>query len=297
MEKSLDLSTVFTNTEKKLLCLEVNPPYGVDCSSIFKRLDKDLGDLDFFNVTDSALARMKMSGFMFAAELKKRYSIEPLVNLSCRDRNLIAIQGDLLGSWMQGIKSVIALTGDAVSIGDDPDRKGVFEVNSVGLLNVINKLNSGFSVVDKKLRGAPNITAGVVVNPNAKNYKAEIKKLQRKKDAGAVYALSQPVFDIESSVNFFKEASLVGLPIFIGLLPIKNAKGAMAINKIPGITLSQSLLENAESNPEADLQDLSMDLCLEIARANSEYVCGYHVISGAYPSLGLELLKSVGSLQ
>ena len=138
---------------RKLLCLEVNPPKGVDCAKVFNRLDKHLKSVDFFNITDSALARMRMNPMVFAAELKKRYDVEPLVNMSCRDRNLIAMQGDLLAGWMMGVRSVIALTGDAISVGDSPDSKGVFEVNSVGLLGAVNKLNAGEDLVGNKLQG------------------------------------------------------------------------------------------------------------------------------------------------
>ena len=170
------LNKNFKNTSKKLLCIEVNPPKGTDLEAIFKRLDQHLTHVDFFNITDSALARMRMSPLPFAAKLKERYGVEPMVNISCRDRNLLALQADLLSGWMMGVHSVVALTGDALSVGDNPDRKGVFEVNSVGLLNAIETLNSGQELAGNKLKGAPNFSPGVVVNPNARNSNAELKK-------------------------------------------------------------------------------------------------------------------------
>src|SRR5689334_4471947 len=112
------------------LCLEVNPPRGTDLTAIFQRLDGNIDGIDFLNVTDSALARMKCGALPFASLLKQRYGIEPLVNLACRDRNIIALQSDLLGGWILGVRSVVALTGDAVTVGDLPETKGVFEVNS-----------------------------------------------------------------------------------------------------------------------------------------------------------------------
>jgi 5,10-methylenetetrahydrofolate reductase len=149
---------------RPVICLEVNPPRGVDLDPIFTRLEGHIDGLDFFNVTDSALARMKCASLPFAAMLKQRFGVEPLVNLSCRDRNVIALQGELLAAWMMGVRSIVALTGDAVSIGDLPSAKGVFEVNSVGLLQIVEKLNSGYDLAGNELKGAPHFWPGAVVN-------------------------------------------------------------------------------------------------------------------------------------
>ena len=180
-----ELAKLLSSGEKPLLSLEVNPPHGVEFESILQRLEGRLEGVDLFNVTDSALARMRFAAIPFASLLKNRFGLEPLVNISCRDRNLIAIQGDLLAAWALGIRSVVALTGDAVSVGDSPERKGVFEVNSVGLLKVIAKLNSGYDLAEKPLSGGTAFVPGVVVNPNAKNAAAELRRLDKKREAGA----------------------------------------------------------------------------------------------------------------
>lgn len=275
---------------KKLLCLEVNPPRGVDLEPIFARLDGNVEGIDFLNVTDSALAKMRMGALSFAALLKHRYNIEPLVNLSCRDRNVIALQSDLLAGWASGIRSIIALTGDAVSIGDMPDAKGVFEVNSVGLLHLVQALNEGKDLAGNKLTGIPNYLTGVVVNPNAKNASAEIRRLSKKREAGACYALSQPVFDEESSQNFFREASAIGIPIFVGLLPFKSGQSLLSITRIPGIRISERLTVMASTDSGSDLSEFSIEHSVKIAQSCAPYVRGYHVISGATPKLALQLI-------
>ncbi len=272
---------------RPLLCLEVNPPRGTDFGEILDRLEGKLNGVDFLNVTDSALARMKMSPFVFASELTRRFSLECLVNVSCRDRNLIAIQSELLGAWALGVKSIVALTGDAVSVGDDPQRKGVFETNSVGLLSVIKCLNEGSDLVGNKLKGFPSYLPGVVVNPNAKNPSAEIKRLQKKRDAGAVYALSQPVFDVENALRFFEEAAKVDVALFLGLLPLKSARAASHVASIPGIRLSPELEGMLSGDLERDISEYSMEHGLKIAKACRSYVAGYHVISGATPKLAI----------
>jgi methionine synthase / methylenetetrahydrofolate reductase(NADPH) len=274
---------------KPLICLEVNPPRGTDLEPIFARLDGQVGGIDFFNVTDSALARMRLAALPFASVLRNRYGIEPLANVSCRDRNLIAIQADLLAAWVTGVRSIVALTGDAVSVGDSPERKGVFEVNSIGLLHALQTLNSGTDLNGHTLKGKTAFISGVVVNPNAKNPEVELRRLQRKKEAGACYALSQPVFDAESATQFFSQAQKIGVPVFMGVLPFKSAQAALGISKVPGIRISGPVLEMLEKAGSEDLSDFFIEHCLKLCQANLPYVRGFHVISGATPMLAQRL--------
>jgi 5,10-methylenetetrahydrofolate reductase len=274
---------------KPLICLEVNPPRGTDLEHVYARLDGRLGGIDFFNVTDCALARMRLAAIPFGSVLKNRYHIEPLVNVSCRDRNLIAIQADLLAGWVTGVRSIVALTGDAVSVGDSPERKGVFEVNSLGLLHALQTLNSGADLNGHELKGKTAFIPGVVVNPNAKNPEVELKRLQRKKEAGAAYALSQPVFDAESSAQFFSQAQKIGLPVFMGVLAFKNAQAGLGISKVPGIKVAGPVLEMLQKAGNEDLSEFFIQHCLKLCQANLSYVRGFHVISGATPQLAQRL--------
>lgn len=278
---------------KPLICLEVNPPRGVDCEAIFERLEGKLAGVDFLNVTDSALARMRFSALPFAALLKNKFGIEPLVNISCRDRNLIALQADLLAGWGLGVRSVVALTGDAVTIGDAPDTKGVFEVNSVGLLQAIRTLNAGHDLVGNDLQGAPQYLPGVVVNPNVKNPAVELKRLERKVAAGAAYALSQPVFDVETSTAFFRSTQSIGIPILMGLMAFRSSKAALNIVNVPGLRLSEEMRALVTAHEGEDFSELSIAHCLKLAAANSEFVAGFHVVSGTTPKLALKLTQQL----
>lgn len=289
------IDDIVLNPAKPLLCLEVNPPRGVELEPVWERLEGELSGVDFLNITDSALARMRISPLPFASLIKQRFGVEPLVNISCRDRNLIAIQADLLAGWTTGVRSVVALTGDAVSVGDSPERKGVFEVNSVGLLNVIKTLNEGKDLAGNELKGAPSFFPGVVVNPNAKNTSVELRRLQKKKEAGARYALSQPVFDLELAGQFFAEAKKIGVPTFVGLLPLKTAKAARGILHVPGMKLSPEIVERIEKEPDCDLSEYSLELCLKIAKGIKDSVCGFHVVSGTTPKLALKLTSVLQS--
>jgi len=279
---------------KPLVCLEVNPPRGVDCSVVLARLTGQLTGIDCLNVTDSALARMKSAALPFAALLKQRLGVEPLVNVSCRDRNLIALQADLLAAWMHGVHSIVALTGDAVTVGDSPERKGVFEINSVGLLNAVKTLNSGQDLSGNFLTGAPNFVCGVVTNPNAKNIAAEVRRLAKKGEAGATYALTQPVFDETVARAFLTEARTTKVKILLGLMPFKSYEAALALGQIPGIRMPQSVLDEVRALPAEKVADFSMQLCERIFKSVGDLALGVHVISGASAKLGLELAQHLG---
>ena len=273
-------------------CLELNPPRGVDSSAVINRLMGQLDGISFVNVTDSALARMKAGALPFASVIKRELKVEPLVNLTCRDRNVLALQSDLLGGAMLGLRSIIALTGDALSVGDMPDAKGVFEVNSVGLLGIVQKLNEGADLAGNPLKGALGMIPGVVVNPNARNTGAELRRLQKKKAAGARYALSQPVFDLVAARAFLEQAQAeVDLPILLGVMPIRSGKAGLAMSSVPGITLPSELLEECTRVGDADFSERSIERAMSICSGVRELVAGFHVVSGPTPLLGLRLVR------
>lgn len=289
------LNALGSSSEPPVLCLEINPPRGVDVEGVLERY-RELKGVDCVNVTDSALAKMRMSGVVFASLFKARFGIEPLVNFSCRDRNIIGMQSELLGAWVSGIRSIVALTGDAVTVGDLPDAKGVFEVNSIGLLNMIRTLNEGRDLAGHDLKGGTGFVPGVVVNPNVKNPNAELKRLARKKESGAVYALSQPVFDALQAREFFKRAAEeVGVQCLVGVLPFRSAKGFEMIAKVPGIKTPEAVLARVQSLPEERVAEESIAIALEVAEATSQYVRGVHVISGTSPLLAIELCNRLVS--
>lgn len=291
-DSQLDRLAAFKAGDPLHFCLEVNPPRGTDYSLVMKRLRDKLEGVSFVNVTDSALARMKAAAFPFASILKRDLGVEPLVNVSCRDRNVIALQGDLLGAAMLGIRSVVALTGDALTVGDMPNAKGVFEVNSVGLLDIIRTLNEGVDLAGGSLKGTPRVIPGVVVNPNARNVNAELRRLEKKRAAGARYALTQPVFEPVAARTFLEQARQgVDMPIMLGVMPIRSGNAGLAMSSVPGIRLPAVLIEECTRVGEGDLSEFSFVRALEICEAVRDLVAGFHVVSGPTPTLGLQLVR------
>jgi len=280
---------------KPLLCMEINPPRGINYSSTLEQLGKRAEQLDFVNVTDCALAKMRASSISFAAIIKNKTGIEPLVNISCRDRNVMALQADLLGAQLLGLSSVITLTGDAMSVGYTPEAKGVFEVNSVGLLEIISNLNLAKDGTGRELRGNTQIVAGVVANPNANNMSAELKRLKKKKDAGAVYVLTQPVYDFNKAQEFCSQATQLGLAVFLGLMPIKDKSALGSIAKIPGIKIAEEIFSQWQTLDDQDLKKASFEFCLQQARTCLDNVVGFHIVAGASVKLAFELLDLMSS--
>lgn len=279
---------------RPLLCLEVNPPRGTDVAAVIDRCSQ-LRGVDCVNVTDSALAKMRLSALTFASIFKQQTGIEPLVNVSCRDRNVIALQSELLGAWAVGVRSIVALTGDAVTVGDLPDAKGVFELNSIGLLQLVSTLNQGRDLAGVELKGYPRFIPGVVVNPNARNRDAELRRLERKRQAGATYALSQPVFDVEQARAFFQAASSLGVQLMVGLMPFRSARAFEAIAKVPGIKIGEELVARVRVLPEAEVAAFSCTVAEEVAEQVRPFVRGFHVVSGGSPLLALDLCERLAS--
>ncbi len=278
------------------LCLEVNPPRGTDLSSTIDRLTPVLDKIDFLNVTDCALAKMKAAALPCASRIKDMTGKEVVVNVACRDRNLIALQADLLAAWISGVTGIVALTGDAMSVGDSPERKGVFEVNSVGLLQTIMQLNQGKDADGHELKGKTSFLAGAVCNPNAKNTEVEVRRLGKKSNAGARFTLSQPVFDPEVSTRFFSLAGALNVDLYVGLMPIKNRKMLEAVGSIPGIKLGQGFIDQTAGLSDAEISKFSIDYAIMLAEQLKGLVAGFHVISGGYPSLANELVLELSKI-
>jgi 5,10-methylenetetrahydrofolate reductase len=272
------------------ICLEVNPPRGCDAAAIFEKLDaEDLNHIDLFNVTDCALAKLKLHAATFAACLKQKYSKEVVVNLSCRDRNLLGLESELLGASFAGIGGVVAITGDAMSVGDNADRKGVFEVNSVRLMETITKFNQGSDAEGRPLKGATKLLICGVANPHSTNQGVELKRLKKKKDAGASLILTQPVFDAPSTKDFFIQARDLGLEMMAGLLAFKTPTTAMHGLAVPGVKVPVDKYKDLA--PDADISEQTINECLAIAESLKDVVSGFHIITGGNMTLSMKLVR------
>jgi len=234
-----------------VVCVEIDPPKGLSLDRIFEQVDKVMASkkVDAIDINSGAMARVGMDALIVAGALEAR-GVETVPHLTSRDQNIIGLQAALLGAWtVGGVRNVLAITGDPPSVGDYPETSGVYEVDSVGLVKVLNRLNQGTDWAGKTLGGATNFAIGVAVNPVAEDLDNEIERFHAKVEAGAHYAMTQPLFDPEHWHAFLKKlGGKPAIPVLIGIWPLNSYKQALRLNnEVPGIVIPQSLLKSMEA--------------------------------------------------
>ncbi len=236
---------------KFAVCVEIDPPKGLSLDRIFEQVDKVMasGKVDAIDINSGAMARVGMDALMTAGALEAR-GVETVPHLTTRDQNIIGLQAMLLGAWtVGGVRNVLAITGDPPSVGDYPEASGVYEVDSVGLVKILHRLNQGTDWAGKTLGGATNFSIGVALNPVADDLDVEIERFHAKVEAGAHYAMTQPLFDPEHWHAFLKKlGGKPAIPVLIGIWPLNSYKQALRLNnEVPGIIIPEPLLKSLES--------------------------------------------------
>lgn len=231
--------------------VEIDPPKGIALDRVYEQVEKIMscGKVDAIDINSGAMARVGMDALIVAGALEAR-GVETIPHLTTRDQNIIGLQAALLGAWTVGcVRNVLAITGDPPSVGDYPETSGVYEVDSVGLVKVLHRLNQGTDWSGKTLGGATNFTIGVAVNPVADNLDDEIARFVSKIQAGAHFAMTQPIFDPEHWYTFLKKlGGKSPIPVLIGIWPLNSYKQALRLNnEVPGIVIPESLLKSLES--------------------------------------------------
>ena len=247
------------------VCVEIDPPKGLSLDRIFEQVDKVMASrkVDAIDINSGAMARVGMDALIVASALEAR-GIETVPHLTTRDQNIIGLQAALLGAWTVGrVRNVLAITGDPPSVGDYPETSGVYEVDSVGLVKVLHRLNQGTDWAGKTLGGATNFTIGVAVNPVADDLDNEIERFHAKVEAGAHFAMTQPLFDPEHWHAFLKKlGGKPAIPVLIGIWPLNSYKQALRLNnEVPGIVIPEALLKSMETAGAA-----ARDRGFEVAR-------------------------------
>jgi len=234
-----------------VVCVEIDPPKGIALDRVYEQVDKIMASrkVDAIDINSGAMARVGMDALITAGALEAR-GVETVPHLTTRDYNIIGLQAMLLGAWtVGGVRNVLAITGDPPSVGDYPETSGVYEVDSVGLVKVLHRLNQGTDWAGKTLGGATNFAIGVAVNPVADDLDGEIERFHAKIEAGAHFAMTQPLFDPEHWHAFLKKlGGKPSIPILIGIWPLNSYKQALRLNnEVPGIVIPQPLLKSLEA--------------------------------------------------
>jgi homocysteine S-methyltransferase len=247
--------------------VEVLPPKGCDPKKTLDsiRLLKDAG-VDGVNIPDGPRAQTRMGAMATAILVEREIGIEAVLHYCCRDRNLLGMMSDILGAAALGLRNLLIITGDPPKMGPYPDATAVFDIDSIGLTNMVNKLNHGLDIGNNPIGTPTAFCIGVGVNPGAINLDEEIKRFEYKVEAGAQYAITQPVFDIAQLCTFLKRIEHVRIPIVAGIWPLVSYRNAEFLhNEVPGVVVTQSILERMYNASEKG-KEFAREEGLQIAR-------------------------------
>jgi methionine synthase I (cobalamin-dependent)/5,10-methylenetetrahydrofolate reductase len=228
---------------------ELDPPRGPDYAPALAAATRlrEFG-VDAVNVADNPLARVRMSSVALAHIIREEVGLEPILHFTCRDRNLLGLQSELVGAAALGIGVILALTGDPSEVGDYPKAKSVFDLDSTGLVKLVDKLRSGADLSDKPVGEPYDVTVGVALNPGAQDLEREIRRFREKVEAGADFAMTQPFYDDTVWLEFLERYGAPPVPVILGLLPLKSFRHAQFLHyEVPGIEVPPETLARMEN--------------------------------------------------
>jgi len=263
--------------EKKfILTSEIGPPKGTDIKEILEDAELIRDRVDAINVTDLQSSVMRVGSLAICRLLIER-GIEPVFQMTCRDRNRLALQSDLLSASVLGVKNILALTGDHTTLGDHPGAKPVFDLDSIQLLNAIQTLHAGKDMAGKELKGKPEFCVGAVVNPGADPIEPEIIKMEKKMQNGAQFFQTQAIYDIKLFKKFMDAAKHLKTTIIAGIVLLKSAGMAKYMNKnVAGVFVPDNLIE--EMTRTQDKSATSIEIAARLIKELKPMCQGIHVM-------------------
>jgi 5,10-methylenetetrahydrofolate reductase len=276
---------------------ECGPLKGTDIHELKENIEILKVKVDAANVTDQQSSLMRMSGLV-ASIICAQNGLDPICQMTCRDRNRIALQSDLLGAWAMGIKNVLALTGDMAAKGDHPQAKDVFDLDSVTLLQTITRLNEGFDLSGNELKGKPAFFAGAVVKVESNTEASEelqIAKMQKKIAAGAKFFQTQAVFDPKSFERFMKRVEKFKVPVMVGVIPLKNAGTARYMNaNVAGIRVPDDILQKMSAASKEDREKVGVEIAAGLIKAMKPMCQGVHIMAINWEKKVPEIMAAAG---
>jgi methylenetetrahydrofolate reductase (NADPH) len=282
---------------------ELNPPDSADPQAVYDRALVLATVCDAINATDASGANVHMSSVGVCA-LLTRAGYEPVMQVSCRDRNRIAIQGDLLGAAAMGVRNLLCLTGDGVQAGDQPEARPVFDLDSITLLRTGRMLrDQGQFLSGRKLEARPHFFLGAAANPFVPPVESRAAHLAKKLEAGAEFIQTQFCFDVAAMKSFMKQVRDLGLDerafILVGVGPLRSARAAEWMrSRVPGVVIPDSVVERLRKAPAGRQREEGKRLCVEIIREVREIpgVRGVHVMAYRQEELVAEIIEEAGLL-
>ena len=289
------ITELFANGEF-VVTAEVGPPKGIHVDHLVEEAKEYLSGITAVNVTDNQSSVMRM-GSLPACIALKNAGLTPILQLTCRDRNRIALQSELLGAAMLGIENILCLTGDHTEMGDHPGAKPVFDLDSVSLLHTACQLEKGVDLGGQPLVGEPpKFAKGAVVSPCSDSVDAQLAKMERKVMAGAEYFQTQAVFDSEKFIRFMEKAKQFGKPVQLGVIIPKSAGMAKFMNKnVAGVSVPQEMIDALAADKERAKAGITgVEIAAKIIKECRPYCQGVHIMALGWEAKVPELLKLAG---
>ena len=275
---------------------EVGPPKGCHMEHVVEEAKEYLSGITAVNITDNQSSVMRMGSFP-ACVMLKNAGLTPILQLTCRDRNRIALQSELLGAAALGIDNILCLTGDHTKMGDHPGAKPVFDLDSISLLHTVSQLEKGVDLAGNPLVGeAPKFAKGAVVSPCSDSVDAQLAKMERKVMAGAEYFQTQAVFDSEKFISFMEKAKQFGKPVQLGVIIPKSAAMAKFMNNnVAGVHVPQWMIDELAADKEKAKAGITgVELAAKVIKECRPYCQGLHIMALGWEAKVPELLKLAG---
>lgn len=260
-----------------VVSVELDPPRGINTHRLVEAAKRVAeAGADFVNIGDSPMARVRMSALGASRIIQEEAQISAILHFTTRDRSLMGLQSDLLGAWSLGIRNVLCLTGDPPGLGDYAQSTAVWDIDSIGLVKVLQRFNQGEDAVGLKLGSATQFCLGVGLNPNVESVEVEYERLRQKLDAGAMFIMTQPVYEPWQLLQFLEGFGQISIPILVGVMPLISYRQAQYLNnEVPGIRIPDAVMARMEGQ---DTPEKGIELALEFIDQIRAAVAGVYLV-------------------
>ncbi|MFA7534890.1 MAG: bifunctional homocysteine S-methyltransferase/methylenetetrahydrofolate reductase [Desulfuromonadales bacterium] len=282
---------------RPVVTVELDPPRGFDCEKVLAGAQRvTAAGADAISLAENPLARIRLGNIALARRIQDETGAEVIVHITCRDRNLIGLHSELMGAHLLGIRNLLAVTGDPVAVGGEAGATSVFDLNSVGLLELISALNAGRSLLGAELSGSSRFLAGAAFNPNLPQINGQLRRLEKKLAAGARFVQTQPVYDPQLLERLLQLTAPYRVPVLVGVLPLVSERNAEFLhNEVPGISLPADVRRRLRGKSGAEGIGEGMAIARELIQAGAGRVGGWYLMPPfGKVELAVELLGIIG---
>jgi len=281
---------------RPVITVELDPPKGIDCRKILAGAAAlKAAGADAINLAENPLARVRMGNIGLARIIQEQIGIEVIPHITCRDRNLLGLQSDLMGASLLGIRSILAVTGDPARLGDQNGASSVFDLNSFGLIKLLADLNSGVNGLGESISGSTGFTIGCAFNPNTPKLAVQVARLEKKVAAGARFVQTQPVYEAETVRAMVESTAHLGIPLLPGIMPLIGERNCEYLhNEVPGIVIPEAVRKRMRSKEKVEGATEGIRIALELIEAIRDRVGGYYLIApfGRH-EVAIELIRAI----